>query len=281
MIDVASLTLEERERIHRSWVPCAFLLIHNENVSTTLRFTPMQVSRDSDVTYRPSFRVYEKDPNEVAWEKVGPSMPLESVWSVTSAEVAEAMGRKTLFHYGEDHHVIEQREPVDSINTLITYAHYHSTDGSMRGYIGAFQIFGAAVKMLKGNYYYTNFPGARIDDDFGLKIFTVNPFTRPSAYSIILVDRNGRQIESKMMEIAGKSAKEWSSRELDLRGFESPYGVIVKSVLKISSFFATVNSSDKMVSVEHGHPFFPYVLNHGVALKRRKPQPAPAVPAKQ
>jgi hypothetical protein len=267
MIAASSLTAEQRERIHRAWVPCAFLLIHNETVSTTLRFTPMHVSRDADVTYRPSFRVYEKDPNEVAWEKIGPSMPLESVWSVTSAEIAEAMGRKTLFHYGEDHHVIEQREPVDAINTLVTYVHYHSTDGSMMGYIGAFQIFGASVKMLKGDYYYNNFPGVQLDEDFSLKIFSVNPFTRSSPYSVILVDRNGRQIETEMMRIGGKSGHEWSSRSLDLRGFESPFGVIVKSELKVSSIYATVNSSNKMVSVEHGHPFFSYVLNHG---SRRK-----------
>ncbi len=265
MSSAASLTAEQRERIHRAWVPCAFLLVHNETVSTTLRFTPMQVSRDTGVTYRPSFRVYESDPNEAAWEKVGPSMPLESVWSLTSAEIAQGMGKKTLFHYGEDHHVVEQREPVDSINTLVTYVHYHSTDGSMMGYIGAFQIFGAPVKMLKGDYYYDNFPGVQLDDDFSLKIFSVNPFTRPSPYSIILVDRNGRQIETPMMQINGKSAKEWSSRSLDLRGFESPFGVIVKSVLKVSSFYATVNSSNKMVGIEHGHPFLSYVLNHGAS----------------
>jgi hypothetical protein len=273
------LTEEQRERIRRSWVPCAFLMIHNETVSTTLRFTPLQVSRDTSVTYRPSFRIYDKDPNEVAWEKYGPSMPLESVFTLTSAEVAQAMGRKTLFHYGEDHHVIEQREPVDAIKTLVTYVHYHSTDGSMMGYIGAFQIFGAPVKMLKGDYYYNNFPGVQLDDDFSLKIFSVNPFTRSSPYSVILIDRNGRQIESEMMEIKGKSGHEFSSCRMDLRGLESPFGVIVKSVLKISSFYATVNSSNKMVSVEHGHPFFTYVLNHGARRAGRK-KPAPLAAAK-
>jgi hypothetical protein len=274
MSPVTSDPSELTERIRRAWVPCALLLIHNETVSTTLRFTPMQVSRDTGVTYRPSFRVYENDPNEPVWEKVGPSMPLESVYSLTSAEIAKAMGRKTLFHYAEDHHIIEQREPVDSIRTLVTYVHYYSTDGSMMGYIGAFQIFGASVKMLKGDYYYNNFPGVQLDDDFSLKIFTVNPFTRPSKYSIILVDRTGRQMETDMMQIAGKSAQEWSSKGLDLRGSEGPFGIIVKSVLKLSSFFATVNSADKMVSVEHGHPFFTYVLNHGTPRRAGRKPPA-------
>lgn len=270
---------ELTERIRRAWVPCALLVIHNETVSTTLRFTPMQVSRDAGVTYRPSFRVYENDPHEVAWETVGPSMPLESVYSLSSAEIAQAMGRKTLFHYAEDHHIIEQREPVDSIKTLITYVHYFSTDGSMMGYIGAFQIFGAPSKMLKGDYYYTNFPGVQLDEDFRLKIFTLNPFTRPSLFSIILVDRFGRQMETEMMQIAGKSAHEWSSSGLDLRAMECPFGIVVKSVLKLSSIFATVNSAGQMVSVEHGHPFYSYVMNHEAS--RRAPKKPAVAPSPQ
>jgi hypothetical protein len=64
------------------------------------------------------------------------------------------------------------------------------------------------------------------------------------------------------MTVKGKGVAEWTSVGGDCPQFKNPVGVIVKSDLKTTSFFATRAGDGKMIGLDHGHPFLAQVLNH-------------------
>lgn len=248
--------------IRRQWVPTCLTLIHNDNVRTTLRFAPCHVSRDRDVTYQVEFKVYGSDPTMPIWQRESPPLKLHDVYSVDSAEIAAATGRKELFCYVEETSRVVERGPLNAILTLNSQAHYYSKDASIQGHLGGFYIFGSPRKMLKGQYYHENFPGARIDENHKLTVFTMNPFTRPSEYSIVIVDAHGRVLESDWLQIGGKQAASWSSDAIAGSVLANPCGIAVRSHLKLSSFFATTDSKGRMISLDHGHAFLAQTLQH-------------------
>lgn len=248
--------------IHREWVPTCLLMIHDEKRSTSIRFAPLHVSRDQGVTYEAVFKVFGEDPLEPIWEAQSPAMGLTDLFCVESTQVAEATGRKRLFSYVEEYSRVRERGPQNAIISLNSQAQYNSTDGSLHGHLGSFYIFGSPRKMLKGQYYYENFPGAKIGSGHAARVYCLNPFTRSSGFWVLVVDAEGRTYESPRLEVGGKQAAEWKSEDMDLGDVPQPCGLIVRSELKLGSIFAAVDSSGRMVSFEHGHAFLSQVLKH-------------------
>ena len=86
---------------HREWVPSAFLIVHDQAVSCTIRFTPMHLRRNPDARYFSSLKVYGNSPIQPVWRAESGALPLHSVYNVYSAAIARDMGVERLFHYGE------------------------------------------------------------------------------------------------------------------------------------------------------------------------------------
>ena len=248
--------------IRRQWLPLCLLLVHGREIETTLRCTPCHLFSDEALLYSVELRVFGSDPLHPIYTKQSGSISLFDVFSVTSAEVASATGARELFCYVEEYSRIVDQAPPNAVTTLNTQAHYASKDGSYHGHIGGIFIFGAPRKMLKGAFYYENFPGVSVADGMEFSAFLLNPFTRSAQYSILLVDAFGRTYESEPEIIPGKGAARWSSRGRDLSALSSPCGAVVRSTLKLASFFASHDADGRMVSMDHGHPFLAEVLKH-------------------
>jgi hypothetical protein len=248
--------------VKREWVPSCMLMIHNEHTRTCLRFTPLQQSRDESVTYKAGFKIFDGDPLSPAFEIESPALPLFSVYSLESERVARELGRGSFFLYAEEHHRVVERGPLNVLIGLGTHMHFSSPHGGVFGHVASAFIFGAPRKMLKGDFYYENFPGVRLDADHRLIIYTMNPFTRACQYNVLMVDAKGRAYDSGMMEIPGKSVKEWSTDSMSISRPRNPFGVIIRSNLKTNSIYATIGRGNRMVSMDHGHPFLSQVLDH-------------------
>jgi hypothetical protein len=261
-METTSATKTAKPKRHREWVPSAFLIVHDQNVSCTIRFTPMHLRRDPDARYYSTFKVYGNSPIQPVWEAESGALPLHSVFNVDSATIARELGVERLFHYGEAFNYSPDFNPPDPNIAMPSHVHYQSTDGSFHGHLASFFIFGAPRRIERGDYHYESFPAARVDAEHTVWVYVVNPFVRPSGFWVTLVTADGEKIESERQTIRGKGVATWSAEKITLPEGKNPVGVIVRSEAKTTSFFTTRTRDGKMIGLDHGHPFLTQVLNH-------------------
>ena len=247
---------------HREWVPSAFLIVHNRNVSSTIRFTPMHLRRNAEARYFSSFKVYGNSPIQPVWQTESEALPLHSVYNVNSGDIARELGTEKLFHYGEAFNWSPDFNPPDPNIAMQSHVHYQSTDGSFQGHLASFFIFGAPRRIDRGDFHYESFPAARVDDEMYPSVCVINPFVRPSGFWVQLITAEGRRIESERQVVRGKGVAQWSGEALRLTAAQNPVGVIVRSEAKTTSFFTARTRDGRMVGLDHGHPFLTQVLNH-------------------
>ncbi len=247
---------------HREWVPSAFLIVHDTNVSCTIRFTPMHLRRNPDARYFSSFKVYGTSPIQPVWQAESGALPLHSVYNVDSAAIARDLGVERLFHYGEAFNWSPDFNPPDPNIAMPSHVHYQSTDGSFHGHLASFFIFGAPRRIERGDFHYESFPAARMDDAMYCSVYVVNPFVRPSGFWVKLVMADGETIESERLVVRGKGVATWSGEKIELPSGKNPVGIIVRSEAKTTSFFTTRTRDGRMIGLDHGHPFLTQVLNH-------------------
>jgi len=246
----------------REWVPSCFLVMHDKNVSTTVRYSPMHIQR-ADVTYFSSMKIYGRNPVNPVWSAESGPMHIDDVFSIDSAKIASDLGVEKLLAYGEAfNHTPDMAPPTPNV-AMPVHMHFSSADGSMFGHLASFFIFGAPRSVQRGDFYYENFPGARVDEDHHISAFVINPFVRPGRFRVIIVDAEFGRWESPEMVVKGKNVAEWTSIGSDCPKSKNPIGIIVKADLKTSTFFATRAADGMMIGLDHGHPFLAQVLDHG------------------
>lgn len=238
------------------------LMMHGQDVSTTLRATPCHVFADESLVYAAEFRVFGQNPLEPIYVKKSPPMNLTDVFELTSEEVEDATGLTDMLLYVEEYSRVTGHPPSSAIMTLNSQAHYYSENGRVHGHLGSFFIYGAPRKMLKGDFYYENFPGVSFEQGAEFIVYVLNPFTRVAEYSVLLVDREGVLYESESFHVAGKGAAVWSSKNRPLGHLVSPCGAILRSSMKLPCFFAARSKDGRMFSMDHGHAFLSQVLKH-------------------
>jgi hypothetical protein len=246
----------------REWVPSAFLIVHDKEVSCTIRFTPMHLRRNPDARYFSSFKVYGNSPTQPIWQTESEALPLHSVFNVESGTIARDLGVERLLHYGEAYNWSPDFNPPDPNIAMPSHVHYQSADGSFHGHLASFFIFGAPRRIERGDFHYESFPAARVDDEMYPMVCVINPFVRPSGFWVRLVTADGEMIESERMTVRGKGVAAWSADKIQLPAEKNPVGIIVRSEAKTISFFATRTREGKMIGLDHGHPFLAQVLNH-------------------
>jgi hypothetical protein len=246
----------------REWAPSAFLIVHDREVSCTIRFTPMHLRRNPDARYFSSFKVYGNSPTQPVWQSESPALPLHSVHDVRSADIARDLGLERLFHYGEAFNWSPDFNPPDPNIAMPSHVHYQSTDGSFHGHLASFFIFGSPRRIERGDFHYESFPAARVDDAMYCSVYVINPFVRPSGFWVKLVTADGESIESERLVVRGKGVATWSGEKIALPPGKNPVSVLVRSEAKTTSFFATRTRDGKMIGLDHGHPFICQVLNH-------------------
>lgn len=247
----------------REWVPSSFLIVHDENISTTIRFSPMQIQR-ADVSYTSKIFVYHRSIAEPIWKAESGTMGLEDVFSIDSAQIARESKMDRLFAYGEAYNVTPDMAPPTANTAMPVHVHYTSRDGSMFGHLASFFIFGSPRSLQRGERYYENFPAARIDANHLLQTYTINPFARACRFTVRIMDGRSISWESQPIIVRGKGVAQWSSVESGCPQFDHPVGIVIASDLKTSSFFGTRHADGRMVGLDHGHPFLAQVLNHGM-----------------
>lgn len=263
MIAAEKIKLPKRER---EWVPSACLIIHDRNVSSTLRYTPMQLRRNVGARYLCGYKVYGNSPIQPVWQKESGPLPLRSNYQVESAEIARELGVEKLFHYCEVFNRSPDFNPPDANVGMPSHVHYQSTDGSFQGHLASFAVFGAPRRIERGDFHYESFPSARVDDEMYLSVYVVNPFVRSSGFWVQLITADGERIESERNVVRGKGVATWSAENVILRHGQNPVSVIVRSEAKTTSFFTTRTRDGKMIGLDHGHPFLLQVLSHNKAL---------------
>jgi hypothetical protein len=250
-----------KNKIEREWVPSCFLVMHDRTVSTTIRYTPMHIQR-ADVAYFSTIKIYGRSPVNPVWSTESEALHLDSVFHVDSAKIAADLGVEKLLAYGEAFNWTPDMPPPTPNVAMPVHMHFSSTDGSMFGHLASFFIFGAPRSVQRGDFYYENFPGARLDADHHISAFVINPFVRPGRFRVIVVDADQGRWESPEISIKGKGVAEWTSIGSGCLQSKKPVGIIVKSDLKTSAFFATRTADGKMIGLDHGHPFLAQVLDH-------------------
>jgi len=246
----------------REWVPSCFFVLHDEHVSTSLRYSPMHIQRAADVTYFSTIKIYGRSAVQPIWSLESDALHLDSVFAVDTARIAADLGVKQLFAYGEAFNWTPDMPPPTPNVAMPIHMHFSSTDGSLFGHLASFFIFGAPRSVQRGDRYYENFPGARIDADHHITAYVINPFVRPSKWRVIVVDSENGRWESPEMTVRGKNVAQWSSAASDCPRSRKPVGIIIQSDAKTSGVFATRTADGKMVGLDHGHPFLAQVLDH-------------------
>jgi hypothetical protein len=245
----------------REWVPSCFFVIHDAHVATTIRYTPMHIQR-ADVSYFSAIKIYGRSPVHPVWSVESGPLHLDSVFSVDSAKIARELGVEKLFAYGEAFNWTPEMPPPTPNVAMPAHMHFSSDDGSMFGHLASFFIFGAPRSVQRGESYYENFPGARIDANHHVSAFVINPFVRTGKFRVILVGAEFGRWESREITVRGKGVSEWTSIGSGCPHSSQPIGVIIQSDLKTSAVFATRAADGKMIGLDHGHPFLAQVLDH-------------------
>jgi hypothetical protein len=245
----------------REWVPSCFFLLHDEHVHTTVRYSPMHIQR-ADVRYHSEIKIYGRSPTQPVWSTESAALQLDDIFSVDSAQIAQALSLKQMLAYGEAYNFTPDMAPPTPNVSMPAHMHFSSDDGSMFGHLASFFIFGAPRSVLRGNHYYENFPGARVDADHQISAFVLNPFVRPSRFWVRVVAADGSTWTSPELKVRGKGVAEWRSSASDCPASKEPVGIIIESELKTSAVFATRAGDGKMIGFDHGHPFLAQVLDH-------------------
>ncbi len=254
-------TSAKTEKPLREWVPSCFLVLHTPTVSTTIRYSPMHIQR-ADVRYFSTIKIYGRSPVHPVWSVESEALHLDSVFSVDSAKVAADLGVESLLAYGEAFNWTPDMAPPTPNVAMPAHMHFSSSDGSMFGHLASFFIFGAPRSVQRGDAYYENFPGARVDAEHHISAFVINPFVRTGKFRVILIGAEYGRWESPEITVKGKGVAEWTSIGSGCPHSSQTIGVIVQSDLKTSAFFATRASDGEMIGLDHGHPFLAQVLDH-------------------
>ncbi len=246
----------------REWAPSAFLIVHDRDVSCTIRFTPMHIRRKADARYFSSVKVYGNNPLQPVWQAESGPLPLHSVYNIDSTTIARDLGVDRLFHYGEAFNSSPDFNPPDPNIAMASHVHYQSANGSFHGHLASFFIFGSPRRIERGEFHYESFPSARIDDQMYCSVYIINPFVRPSGFWVQLITADGEVIESERMTVRGKGVATWSGEGITFPAAKNPVGLIVRSEAKTTSFFTTRMRDGRMIGLDHGHPFLCQVLNY-------------------
>jgi hypothetical protein len=238
------------------WAPSANFVLHDEKVATTISFSPLATTREAGRYYW-EFRLYGANPTEPIFVRKAGPMGLTDQVTLTSAEIAEAVGATRLFNYCEVTAYSPDTRPVGVSSVLVGFHHFSSTDGSVAAHLPAAYIWGAARFTRTERFHYENFPAVKLAADVRPVVYVLNPFVRPMRYWIMLTDAQGRDYEEGPFRVAGKGVSYWSGERLPQAGLAGPAGLVVRSESKGNSFVGSIHlPTGRMVDLEHMHPFF-------------------------
>jgi len=244
----------------REWVPSCFLVLHDGPAYSTVRYTPMHVMRAAEVSYHSEIRIFGRSATQPVWAAESGAMQLEDVFTIESGRIVQELGVERLFAYGEALNRSPEMAPPTANIAMPLHVRYGSADGSFRGQLASFFIFGAPRSVERGESYYESFPAALMNREFSLRVFVLNPYVRACRWRVKIIDSVRGAWTSPEMTIRAKGAAEWRSADSGYPGSPDPVGVIVQSDLKTTSFFATLDAAGKMIGLDHGHPFLAQVL---------------------
>jgi hypothetical protein len=258
----AQVTAEGRrsDEATNGWAPTSVMIVHGNGVRTSVRYNPLEPNRALGSRWKVRARVYGRRPLEPIWEE-------ESDWieagrgqyELVSDRLAEALGLEELAHYAEFHPYSPDRPPTHEQIAAPLFAHYTSDDGSFEAHIPSAYMYGASrsYKMVSG-WKYQNFPYVELGGPFDLRIYSMNQTLKKVAYGVILVPGDGGgPIESDMRAMRPKSVDAFDERLVEHED-PRPYGVIIKSDLRIASFVGVFNREQgRLIGLDHTHPFFP------------------------
>ncbi|MBL9188098.1 MAG: hypothetical protein JNK23_11500 [Opitutaceae bacterium] len=238
------------------WAPSGNFVLHDENVSTTISFSPLAVTR-SPGTYFWEFRLYGDNPTQPIFTRKSRALALEDQETLTSAELCAAAGVDRLFNYCEVMAWSPDVRPVGVSSVLVSFHHFTSKDGRIEAHLPAAYIWGAARFTRTERFHYENFPAVLLSPEVRPIAYVMNPFVRPMRYWITLTDANGRDYEEGPFRVAGKGVSYWSGERIPLPQLASPAGLVVRSESKGNAFVGSLHlPTGRMVDLEHLHPFF-------------------------
>ncbi len=238
------------------WAPSANFVLHDERVSTTISFSPLATTRLPG-RYFWEFRLYGANPIEPIFVHKSDAMALHDQVTLTSGQIAAAVGAERLFNYCEVMAHSPDTKPVGVSSVLVGFHHFTSTDGSVEAHLPAAYIWGAARFTRTERFHYENFPAVKITTDLRPVVYMLNPFVRPMNYWIVLTDAEGREYEEGPFRVAGKGVAHWSGARAQQAGLASPAGLVVRSESKGNAFVGSIHlPTGRMVDLEHMHPFF-------------------------
>ena len=240
----------------RHWVPASHFVVHSEDVTTTLEFSPRVECRKLDATFFARVALYDGAVAKPALEYVEGPLGMDDVWFVTSGELARRLGKATLFNYLEVHFWSDDAVARTSAVVAESFAHYTSRSGVMEAHLPSAFIYGSGRFTRKtGPMNYQNFPG--VDTvDAEVVCYTINPFPRRSTYRVVLVGANGARVSAAPIDMRGKSVSRWTSEGMELSALRSPAGVVIASDVKLTTFVGQLSRHDgRMVGLDHTHPF--------------------------
>jgi len=239
------------------WAPSANFIVHDENTSTMIGFSPLTTTRAITGSFFWEFRLFDKSPTEPIYTYKSDRMRFSDQETLDSAQIARRANLPKLFHYCELMAYSPDASPTGVSSVLVAFHHFTSRDGSFEAHLPAAYIWGAARFTRTERFHYENFPAARISATHRPVIITMNPFVRPMNYWIQLVDANGHKHEEGPFRVCGKGVSRWDGHEVTALGLTNPVGVIVRSEHKCNSFVGAVDThTGHMVNLEHMHPFF-------------------------
>ena len=246
--------------VAQEWAPTCFLIAHSETANTTIHFAPRHICR-REARYYARLRIYDRSLTQPVWTGESGECKLGSIHAWHSADIAKTIGKPSFMLYGEADAWSPDYAPAHYSLGMGVHAHYASTDATFRGQIAGFSIYGVPRIVVRGDYYYENFPAVLVNDRHRVSVFSINPFLRSTRLTILLIHEEGVW-ESAPVVLRGKSVIEWKSVDCGFPGSEKPLGLVVKSELKTTSFFATRDAEGRMLGLDHGHPFLSQVLSH-------------------
>jgi hypothetical protein len=242
------------------WAPTSVMIMHGNGVRTSVRYNPLEPNRAVGSRWKVRARVYGRHPLQPIWEE-------ESDWiesgvtqyELTTARLSRELGLDELAHYAEFHPYSPDRTPTHEQIAAPLFAHYTSEDGSFEAHIPSAYMYGASrsYKMVSG-WKYQNFPYVELGGPFDLRIYSMNQTLKKVEYGVILVPGTaGESTHSDMRAMRPKSVDAFAERLVE-HDDPRPYGVIIKSDLRIASFVGVYNRErDRLIGLDHTHPFFP------------------------
>lgn len=248
------------ERGTNGWAPSSVIILHDDHVRTSVRFSGLEPSRQLDAKWRVRARLFGRHPLRPLWEIETDEIAAYDSFEVTSEWLAKNVGLEGTMHYAEFHPYSEDIAPINEQIVAPLFAHYSSTDGSFSAHLPSSYIYGSAraYKLGATGKKYQQFPCVEIQPPFELEIYTVNPNLRKVQYSVRLVGENGIIVDDGPYTIGPKAIGRWCQAGVDTSGLGRSAGVIIASDVRLSSFVGTRHArADRLVGLDHTHPFFP------------------------